>query len=125
MKELILKVYKIQDMKSYIKEMTVMKKLQDEKNKFKNDKVNLEKFVGFPTSISFIEGQKSAEILMEALGPNFRKLLRECPNSKFSKTTVYMLTIQLVSIHFTDFDVYKFYLFFIFCSIDSKDIINA
>jgi len=37
MKELILKVYKIQDMKSYIKEMTVMKKLADEKNKFKND----------------------------------------------------------------------------------------
>jgi len=36
-KELILKVYKIEYMKSYIKEMTVMKKLQDEKNKFKNN----------------------------------------------------------------------------------------
>tara|TARA_B110000285_G_C15093652_1_gene600608 strand:- start:1392 stop:1667 length:276 start_codon:yes stop_codon:yes gene_type:complete len=84
-------------MKSYIKEMTVMKKLQDEKNKAKNDSVLSEKFVGFPTPVSFLEGQKSAEILMEALGPNFRKLLRECPNSKFTKTTVYTITIQLVS----------------------------
>jgi hypothetical protein len=36
--------------------MTVMKKLQEEKNKFKNDQDNLEKFVGFPTPVSFLEG---------------------------------------------------------------------
>ena len=78
--------------------------------------------MGFPTPISFIEGQKSAEILMEALGPNFRKLLRECPNSKFSKTTVYMLTIQLVST--LNGSLIQF-LTFLFCSIDSKNLINA
>jgi hypothetical protein len=43
-------------MKSYIKEMTVMKKLQDEKNKAKNDSLLSEKFVGFPTPVSFLEG---------------------------------------------------------------------
>lgn len=49
--------------------------------------------------ISHLEGQKSAEILMEALGPNLRKLLKQCPGNIFTKTTVYMITIQLVS-HF-------------------------
>lgn len=34
---------------------------------------------------------------MEALGPNLRKLLAQCPGKLFSKTTVYMITIQLVS----------------------------
>ena len=80
-------------MKSYIKEMTVMKKINEEQNKYKHGSCQLEKFKGFPMAISFLEGPQSAEILMEALGPNFRKLLRECPNSRFSKTSVYMITI--------------------------------
>ena len=33
---------------------------------------------------------------MEALGPNLRKLLKECPNQAFSKTSVYMITVQLI-----------------------------
>jgi len=52
-----------------------------------------EGIVGFPDMISNIEGQLSAEILMEALGPNLRKLLKQCPGYKFSNTTVYMITI--------------------------------
>jgi hypothetical protein len=56
----------------------------------------MELLVGFPDMISHLEGQKSAEILMEALGPNLRKLLKQCPGNIFSKTTVYMITIQLV-----------------------------
>jgi len=31
---------------------------------------------GFPVMISKIDGEKSSEILMEALGPNLRKLLK-------------------------------------------------
>jgi hypothetical protein len=43
--------------------------------------------------ISKIEGPNTSEILMEALGPNLRKLLKQSPNNYFSKTTVYMITI--------------------------------
>jgi serine/threonine protein kinase len=52
--------------------------------------------VGFPEMISHIEGGKTAEILMEALGPNLRKLLKQCPGNIFTKTTVYMIIIQLI-----------------------------
>ena len=58
----------------------------------------MEPLVGFPEMISHIEGQKSAEILMEALGPNLRKLSKQCPGNIFSKKTAYMIIIQLVSI---------------------------
>ena len=51
------------------------------------------------------EGTKTAELLMEALGPNLRKLLKECPGNVFSKTTVYMITIQLVSTPYLRFSV--------------------
>lgn len=46
--------------------------------------------------ISYEESPNSAEILMEALGPNLRKLLKQCPGNEFCKTTVYMITIQLI-----------------------------
>jgi hypothetical protein len=46
--------------------------------------------------VSNLEGDKTSEILMEALGPNLRKLLKQCPNNVFTKTTVLMITIQLV-----------------------------
>ena len=52
--------------------------------------------VGFPRLISFLEGPNSTEILMQALGPNLRKLLKECPGGYFSKNTVYMITIALI-----------------------------
>ena len=43
-------------MKSYIKEMTVMKKINEEQNKYKHGSSLREKFKGFPTAISFLEG---------------------------------------------------------------------
>jgi hypothetical protein len=49
--------------------------------------------VGFPEMISKIESKDTSELLMEALGPNLRKLLAQCPGKIFSKTTVYMITI--------------------------------
>ena len=52
-----------------------------------------EGIMGFPEMISNIEGQESAEILMEALGSNLRKILKQCPGNSFSKKTVYMMTI--------------------------------
>lgn len=52
---------------------------------------------GFPEVVSKIETNKQAEILMEALGPNLRKLIKQCPGKQFSKISVYMITIQLVS----------------------------
>ena len=62
-------------MKSYLKEIAVFKRL-DEMMKRTKSNTNLEPLVGFPDMISHLEGQKSAEILMEALGPNLRKLLK-------------------------------------------------
>jgi len=42
---------------------------------------------------------------MEALGTNLKKLSKQCPNKYFSPTTVYMITIQLVSkIQFVKFN---------------------
>ena len=53
--------------------------------------------IGFPGLMSSIQSEETAEILMEALGPHLRKILKECPGGVFSKPTVYMITIQLVS----------------------------
>lgn len=50
-------------------------------------------YIGFPEMISKIESKETAELLMEALGPNLRKLLAQCPGRLFSRTTVYMITI--------------------------------
>lgn len=59
-------------MKSYLKEIAVFK---DIINRHQNNG-QLEPLVGFPEMISHIKGGKTAEILMEALGPNLRKLLK-------------------------------------------------
>lgn len=48
--------------------------------------------------ISNKEGPNTAEILMEALGPNLRKLLKQSPGKVFSKTTVLMIIIQLIKL---------------------------
>jgi serine/threonine protein kinase len=82
----VLKIYAQEDFKSYKKEVAVFMKLK-----------NLKNCIGYPEMISKIESKETAELLMEALGPNLRKLLAQCPGKLFSKTTVYMLTIQLVS----------------------------
>lgn len=42
-------------------------------------------FEGFPVIISKMESKDQAEILMEALGPNLRKLAQQCPGDGFSK----------------------------------------
>jgi len=73
-REVVLKIYKNEDKKSYQKEITVFKKLAELKQNREVDH-DLE-MVGFPELISSIDGKNSAEILMEALGPNLRKLLK-------------------------------------------------
>jgi len=89
----VLKIYKNENMKSYLKEISVFKKLNEMKKAVGVNGVESESLVGFPEMISYIESNKTAEILMEALGPNLRKLLKQCPGNVFSKTTVYMITI--------------------------------
>ena len=72
-------------MKSFLKERVVLNKLG--KNSF-----------GFPNIVSIKENISQGEILMEALGPSLEKLLHQCPGGKFSIQTVFMITIQLVSL---------------------------
>jgi hypothetical protein len=72
-KEVVLKIYKNEDIKSYFKEIAVFRKLMEIKT---NPDLMQEGYVGFPEMISNLEGNQSAEILMEALGPNLRKLLK-------------------------------------------------
>jgi hypothetical protein len=97
-KQIVLKVYKNEDIKSYLKEIVVFKKLnQMRSNLPENGNPGEEEFMGFPKMISNLQGASQAEILMEALGPNLRKLLKQCPGKVFSKTSIYMITIQLVS----------------------------
>ena len=55
-RELVLKIYKSDDMKSYIKELSVFKKLDEMYNRHLDDSENLtEKVVGFPKMISNLE----------------------------------------------------------------------
>mmetsp|Transcript_13148 Transcript_13148/g.20443 ORF Transcript_13148/g.20443 Transcript_13148/m.20443 type:complete len:121 (+) Transcript_13148:210-572(+) len=81
-------------MKPYMKEVTVFKKLHEFKEK--HERLTGDTIPGFPEMVSKIEGKDTAEILMKALGPNLRKLLKDCPGHYFSQTTVYMITIQLI-----------------------------
>lgn len=90
-RELVLKIYKQRDLKSYFKEKAVLNQLDDY---FREDTQEVK---GFPDIVSKKDNNKRAEILMQALGPNLRKLVKQCPGKKFSKTTVYMITLQLVS----------------------------
>ena len=62
------------------------------------DQSKIEECNGFPEIVSKKDTNKRAEILMQALGPNLRKLVKQCPGKKFSKTTTFMITLQLVSI---------------------------
>lgn len=89
-KELVLKIYKNNDMKSYFKENAVFQKLEEKKKQLADEHEDLP---GFPRVISTKESSTSAELLMEALGPNIRKLLKQCPTGFFSKTTTYIITI--------------------------------
>jgi hypothetical protein len=71
-KESVLKIYYKDDIKSFTKELNVFNTIH-EAREICEDK---EKFIGFPNLISELRGPESAEILMEALGPNIRKLLK-------------------------------------------------
>ena len=55
--------------------------------------------VGFPQIVSKMESEDQAEILMVALGPSLKKLVKQCPGETLSLQSVYKLTIQIVSIH--------------------------
>ena len=89
-KELVLKIYKNNDMKSYFKEIAVFRKLEEKQKQLAAER---EEMPGFPKILSTKESSSSAELLMEALGPNIRKLLKQCPTGLFSKTTTYIITI--------------------------------
>jgi hypothetical protein len=45
-----------------------------------------------------MESQDQAEILMMALGPSLKKLVKQCPGETLSHQSIFMLTIQLVSL---------------------------
>ena len=104
-RELVLKIYKQRDLKSYFKEKAVLNLLDD--HFLKQKAVG----TGFPEIISKKDNNKRAEILMSALGPNLRKLVKQCPGRKFSKTTTFMITLQLVSTEFCfDFNLFLMHL---------------
>ena len=46
---------------------------------------------GFPKLLSFQQGENSSEIILEALGPNLKTLMSQCPNKRFSAPTCYKL----------------------------------
>lgn len=69
----------------------------DEKPAVEPDHQSLTWIRGFPKILSFIDGTRQAEILMEALGTNLGRMLKQCPAKKLSKTTAYKITLQLVS----------------------------
>ena len=54
------------------------------------------KDIGFPVLVSHMEGPNSSEIILEALGPNIRTLLGQCPNGSFSNLTCYKLVSELI-----------------------------
>ena len=71
---------------SYLNEMSVLLELQKRGN---TD-------TGFPVLLSHKEGPKSSEVILEALGPNLRTLMGQCPNGRFSRPTCYKLVSALI-----------------------------
>jgi aminoglycoside phosphotransferase len=82
-KEFVLKIYDKQQFDTYELELNLMTKLQQSSHDF----------FGFPKLISSKLNEGKAEVLMEALGPNFLKLQRQCKNEMFSKSTAYSIGI--------------------------------
>lgn len=82
----VLKLYKQEDLKSYIKEKNILIKLRDE------GKCHL----GFPLLISIMEGPNQSELVMEALGANLKQLQSRTTTRQFSTTTVFKIGIQLI-----------------------------
>ena len=46
---------------------------------------------GFPQLLSLKKGFEQAEIILKALGPNIKTLMRQCPKGKFSPPTCFLL----------------------------------
>lgn len=90
-KEYILKIYNISELKSYYREVDILQKVTDKRKAIGDPDAEI--YQGFPLMESNIKGEETAEILMEALGPNLRKLLRQCPQQTFSKPSVYQIII--------------------------------
>ena len=84
--EKILKIYKSADFHSFRKEQIILE-LFKEKGLCKS---------GFPMVHSIKQNNKQAEILMEAIGPNLKKLKYQCPTKNFSKATALAIGIQLL-----------------------------
>ena len=74
-----MKIYKQKDLKSYFKEKEVLNKLDDHFVKKVDEDSQGDEVTGFPSIVSKLENNRKAEILMEALGPNLRKLVKQCP----------------------------------------------
>ena len=51
---------------------------------------------GFPKLLSYKEVPESAEIILNALGPNLRTLMKQCPYGKFSPPTCFKLIYELI-----------------------------
>ena len=51
---------------------------------------------GFPKVISLKESNVTFEILMEALGMNLKKILKQSPTKQLSEYTIYNLTLQIL-----------------------------
>ena len=97
--ELVLKIYRGKDLRSYTKELNVLESLERYRrdlvtNSPESSKLSrTNQLIGYPEIVSKKEYDQQAELLMLALGSNLKKLSKECPGGAFSKTTVYMITI--------------------------------
>ena len=85
-KELVLKIYDQDNMNSYYREKIILDRLSDLRKKDPS-------ITGFPQIISKMESENQAEILMEALGPSLKKLVKQCPAEGLSLHSIYNLTI--------------------------------
>lgn len=94
---MILKAYGSDQMKSFHKEAQVMRDLSAKNSKLGGFYNTENTPVGFPNIISIKESKERGEILMESLGDNLRNLVKKRPDGAFSRTTVYKITIALVS----------------------------
>lgn len=66
--ELVLKIYKDDHLKSYFREKAILNELANLGKK--------KEVIGFPQIVSKMESQVQAEILMIALGPSLKKLVK-------------------------------------------------
>jgi hypothetical protein len=101
----VLKSYSCTKFDEYERELRIMKALNDSQSQtFCDDNLKNDQIFGFPRLESYKKNLEKGEILMEALGPSLKKLLSQSPGGTFSKTCIYQITIQLVSV--STFSIY-------------------